>query len=131
MRFDEVRPATCRRAGVKIRGLWGFLDEAGKWAVKPRYDWVSYYVEGIAFVGVCGRSYFIDTEGQRIPPRVVRAERLHSWPWKGIPRHLPRAIDDNDYAKMSPLSAPKGYTGHRGGNKHWPRGAEPRYWPTD
>jgi|GEM_PF-6590110 len=51
-RFADLRPFYEGLAGAKDKqtGLWGFIDEKGKWKIKPHYETVDDFTDGYAIV---------------------------------------------------------------------------------
>jgi hypothetical protein len=43
--------------------VWGFVDSAGAWVIKPKYNWASSFSEGKAVVGFFGQTVIIDKKG--------------------------------------------------------------------
>jgi hypothetical protein len=54
------------RAAVRVGGLYGFVDEAGREIVKPQYRIVDDYKFGFAQVDVNGKSGLIDRDGKMV-----------------------------------------------------------------
>ena len=48
--------------------LWGYINDKGKEKLKPKYDWVEPFSEGLAMVGRVDFSGFIDKSGNVIVP---------------------------------------------------------------
>ena len=104
---------TCGRAAVRKGRLWGYIDTRGRVVIEPKYDWVTFFDGDTAKVCLAGRELFIDTVGREIPEYTVVQQGLRRLPWRGAPRHPHSAISDRDYMRLSPLSAPRNYPGHR------------------
>ncbi len=58
-------------AAVRVGDKWGFIDKTGKWAVAPRFHWVSDFADGLAMVevlGEVGSTGYINREGKMVIP---------------------------------------------------------------
>ena len=63
-------------AGVRIEGLYGFIDEAGTVVIPPRFDLVGAFHLGLAEVLVGDQTGVIDRSGKMVlEPRFARAIR--------------------------------------------------------
>lgn len=51
---------------VRVGKKWGFLDMKGNEVVKPKYDYVKDYKEGLAAVTIDGKWGFVDKMGNEI-----------------------------------------------------------------
>ncbi len=51
-------------AAVKIDGKWGYIDEAGRIAITPRFDGAGEFTEGLSTVIIGGKYGFIDKGGK-------------------------------------------------------------------
>ena len=55
-RFDAVWPLNNEGLlGVNIGGKWGFIDETGKIVIKPQFDFMRPFNEGVAAVNIGGK----------------------------------------------------------------------------
>ena len=46
--FDEVRPFSEGLAAVRVAEKWGFIDDHGRWIVKPKFDMAGDFHDGFA-----------------------------------------------------------------------------------
>ncbi|ECC1273812.1 WG repeat-containing protein, partial [Campylobacter coli] len=51
-------------AKVKLNGRWGFIDRSGKFVIKPKFDSIWDFSEGLAKVKLNGKYGFIDKSGK-------------------------------------------------------------------
>src|SRR6202044_4153238 len=65
-RYDWVGIFSENRAAVRLNGLYGFVDEAGREIVTPQYRIVGDYKFGFAQVDVDGKSGVIDRDGKMV-----------------------------------------------------------------
>ena len=57
-------------AGVKINGMWGFIDKTGSIVIPCQYDNVGAFHNDRAAVGINGKLGFIDTGGNLVIPAI-------------------------------------------------------------
>ncbi|EAL1455719.1 WG repeat-containing protein, partial [Campylobacter coli] len=48
---------------VELNGKWGFIDKNGEFAIKPKFDDIWDFSEGLAKVKLNGKYGFIDKNG--------------------------------------------------------------------
>jgi hypothetical protein len=53
-------------AGIKIDKKWGFIDKVGNIVVKPKFDYISSFSEGLAKVDISNRYGYIDKTGKYV-----------------------------------------------------------------
>jgi len=72
--MEELRQdfdlAITRFFPIERDGYWGFIDESGKLAVEPQYEWVEAYSDGFAMVGIDDGVTYIDKEGTPLTTEV-------------------------------------------------------------
>ena len=45
------------------KGKYGFVDESGKWVIKPKFDEAGDFIEGFAAVALAGKYGYIKPDG--------------------------------------------------------------------
>jgi hypothetical protein len=73
---ESLRPAD--GSGLRperIRGKYGYVDEAGKVIIPPRFDGADAFSEGLAVVLCSGRFGYIDSQGAFAIPAIYRHAR--------------------------------------------------------
>ena len=45
---------------------YGYIDTSGRWVIKPKFDYASYFSEGLAVVKINGKRGVIDKQGNLI-----------------------------------------------------------------
>jgi hypothetical protein len=113
MRFECEWNPTCGLSAVRKGGLWGYIDTKRRLVIELRYDWVTFFHRDAAMVCLAGRVLFIDTEGREIPEHAVVQRRLRQQPWRGVPRPRRSAVSEREYTRISPLSVPRNFSGHK------------------
>ena len=68
VRSDETtwcpREPSGSRKGFTMK--WGYVDNAGKIVIAPRYESASPFSEGLAAINNCDEAFFIDKSGRRV-----------------------------------------------------------------
>jgi len=63
---------------VRVNGLFGFIDETGRMVIRPQFERVFRFQEGVCLATQGGRDGYIDGSGSWvIPPRFVMASNFH------------------------------------------------------
>jgi hypothetical protein len=85
--FADGRALVVPDSALRIKGgcaKGGYLDTKGDWAIKPQYDGLMDFSEGLAAVnlgakcGMGGKWGFIDKDGQTVIPfKLLRAGTFH------------------------------------------------------
>lgn len=55
------------------RGLWGYVDGDGQWAIPPQWSWAGRFLHGQAMVDLGSQSGVIDTTGNLVIPLAERS----------------------------------------------------------
>lgn len=64
--LQQATSQTVLRARIKQNEKWGVIDDKGKFIVKPKYEHISEYSEGLAEVRIAGKSGYIDQNGKLV-----------------------------------------------------------------
>jgi hypothetical protein len=60
---------------IEVQGMWGFINAEGEVVIKPLYDSVGFFSEGLAQARLDGKWGYIDTSGKMIiPPAFTYAD---------------------------------------------------------
>jgi hypothetical protein len=83
-------------AGVQIEDKWGFIDKTGQIVIKPQYEAINSFSEGVAVVVKNGNVFLINREGQAILSRSLNDLQLNIYEGARVSEGL---IDAYDPAK--------------------------------
>jgi hypothetical protein len=64
------------RTAIKVNERYGFLDEEGKWAASPVFEWVGDFSEGLAAVKENGRYGYLNRAGEIVIPCTLEGAGL-------------------------------------------------------
>jgi len=76
-KYDELKIFTEGLIGFKSNGKYGFMDINENVRIKPIYDDVSSFNNGLAVVRIEDRAYLIDKEGEKIESSDVLSESAY------------------------------------------------------
>jgi hypothetical protein len=100
-KYEETRPASEGLQAVSLNGKWGFIDEAGKVIVQPKYVAVGDFSQGMAKVSLTfEKSGLIDKTG-----KVIMPVKYESWYSNDCPKENPI------FCYGDGLAVVNGYTG--------------------